>query len=100
MAVRCAATLSGNGSSPLSIDRLSFGLKALVDDDVGSNDIRRIQPEAHRYVLGDSSAEARPFYRENNGEPAGCILEADVVTALGRTHDNQGHWNYNQQRCQ
>jgi hypothetical protein len=56
--------------------------------------------EAHRYVLGDSSAEARPFYRENNGEPAVCILEADVVTALGRTHDNQGHWNYNQQRCQ
>jgi hypothetical protein len=70
------------------------GLKALVDEDVGRNNIRRIQRESQRYVLGESSSESRLFYREKNGELATCITEADVVPALGRLHDNHGHFSH------
>jgi hypothetical protein len=70
------------------------GLKALVDEDVGRNNIRRIQRESQRYVLGEASSEVRLFYREKNGELATCITEADVVSALGRMHDNHGHFSH------
>jgi hypothetical protein len=67
------------------------GLKALMEEDVGKQEVKMVIREACQYVLMDT-AEARLFYRERNGELAGCVVEGEVAATLGRIHDNHGHF--------
>jgi hypothetical protein len=67
------------------------GLKALVEEDFGRQEIKLVVRESARYVLIDTT-EAWLFYRERSGELAECVVEGEVALALGRIHDNHGHF--------
>jgi hypothetical protein len=67
------------------------GLKALMEEDVGKQEVKWVMKEAARYTLIEAS-EARLFYREKNGKLAGCVVETEVAATLEWIHDNHGHF--------
>lgn len=76
------------------LDEMEDGMMGARKMDLGRSEKKVLERAMRRYVLVDS-AEPKLFYREKNGELAGCVLEADVKRVLTDLHEGHGHFANN-----
>ena len=73
------------------LDELEGGILGVKRMDMGKSERRILERTIRRYVLVESG-EPKLFYREKNGELAGCVLEQDVEKVLTDLHEGHGHF--------
>jgi hypothetical protein len=73
------------------LEELEEGVIGTKRMEMGRSARKALERAMRRYVMVDGF-EAKLFYREKNGELAGCVLEEEVEAALTNLHEGHGHF--------